>query len=194
MAEQKLYVGSVGPFLYNDVDTINDPDGDFSGANYHGIATTGQIYVETAPTDPNHVMRFGDIFTPTLARRKLNSDVVLTTANTWYDILSETLAAGTWIIIGTTTIASPNNLVLRATVRLWDGTTLYASGEATCPAMGVGSKGLVCITLSHIITLLASTTVKISATATVNSCRVKAAPVDNNPGGSATTLRCIRIK
>jgi len=44
MAEQKIYIGSVGPFLYDDADPIDDSDGDLAGQNHGGIATTGSGY------------------------------------------------------------------------------------------------------------------------------------------------------
>lgn len=44
MAEQKIYIGSVGPMLYEDTDLLDDPDGDLSGATKQGITTTGGAY------------------------------------------------------------------------------------------------------------------------------------------------------
>lgn len=61
MAEKKLFVGTVGPFLYDDTDLIEDIDGDFAGQSYDGFMTTGQVYVEGTPTLPNHVARQIDI-------------------------------------------------------------------------------------------------------------------------------------
>lgn len=43
MAIRKVYIGSIGPFLYDDAEPINDPDGDFLGENYHGLITDGAI-------------------------------------------------------------------------------------------------------------------------------------------------------
>jgi len=31
MAEKKIYIGSMGPFIFDDSEAIDDPDGDFSG-------------------------------------------------------------------------------------------------------------------------------------------------------------------
>lgn len=41
MAVQKIYIGSLGPFLYDDADLIGDVDGDFSGETFKGLAITG---------------------------------------------------------------------------------------------------------------------------------------------------------
>lgn len=64
MALKKLYIGTVGPFLYDDTDLIDDEDGDFAGETHKGIVTDGQLIVEKAPTDPNHVMRKTDEYNP----------------------------------------------------------------------------------------------------------------------------------
>ena len=61
MAEQKLYIGSVGPFLYDDDAPIDDVDGDFAGKDYNALVTNGQLLVEGAPTDPNHITRLQDL-------------------------------------------------------------------------------------------------------------------------------------
>ena len=61
MAERKLYVGSVGPFLYDDATAIDDPEGDFAGEDHCGVVTDGQLLVATAPSNNHHVLRLGDI-------------------------------------------------------------------------------------------------------------------------------------
>jgi len=43
VAEKKIYIGSVGPFLYDDTDNIDDPDGDFSGQTLKGLTTDGVV-------------------------------------------------------------------------------------------------------------------------------------------------------
>lgn len=44
MAERKVYVGSLGPHLYDDADAINDPDGDFAGlAGMMAVVTDGYV-------------------------------------------------------------------------------------------------------------------------------------------------------
>ena len=45
MTEKKIYIGSVGPFLYNDDNLISDPDGDFSGEYHQGLATDGNALI-----------------------------------------------------------------------------------------------------------------------------------------------------
>lgn len=61
MAEKKLYVGTVGPFLYDDADLINDYYGDFPGETYNAFTTQGTLYAEGEPTEDNHLVRKIDL-------------------------------------------------------------------------------------------------------------------------------------
>jgi hypothetical protein len=60
MAERKFYIGSVGPYLYDDTDLINDPDGDFPGEGMHTLVTNHQMIVNESPSQNEHLMRLGD--------------------------------------------------------------------------------------------------------------------------------------
>jgi hypothetical protein len=80
MAEQKIYIGSLGPFLYDDNVLIDDVDGDFAGEDYTALTTGGQMLVEGVPTNPNHVVRQQDLtnmlvptFADVTAGRALNT-------------------------------------------------------------------------------------------------------------------------
>lgn len=57
MAEREVYIGSVGPFLYDDGDTY---DGSIPHA---GIYTTGRLRVDTAPSADEDVLRKADVGT-----------------------------------------------------------------------------------------------------------------------------------
>lgn len=61
VALRKIYIGSVGPFLFDDTDPIADADGDFPLETYKGLATDGKAFVGQAPTQPKHVLRKEDI-------------------------------------------------------------------------------------------------------------------------------------
>ena len=61
MARAKVYGSSVGPFLYDDEQLVDDQDGDFDGLTRHALMTTGQIIVEGNPTHPDEVARLGDL-------------------------------------------------------------------------------------------------------------------------------------
>jgi len=61
VAVKKVYIGSIGPLLYDDTDLIEDEDGDFSGVFQKGITTDGQVLVSEAPSEDEHVVRLTDI-------------------------------------------------------------------------------------------------------------------------------------
>lgn len=61
MAEQKVWIGSVGPFLYDDTDMIDDVDGDLPTATHSGLVTTGQMIVSEAPSTDDNVLRMQDV-------------------------------------------------------------------------------------------------------------------------------------
>ena|SRR3990167_1189532 len=125
--------------------------------------------------------------TGTTAENDVSGDVTMTNANTYYDGPSVSLAAGTWFIVGTVTVdAGPAEGV---TAKLWDGSTVESSAEASAP----GGGAIVAITLAGIVAPGTTTTYKISATCTGASATLKAAAVDNGAGNNASHLRAVRI-
>lgn len=61
MAEKKIYIGSVGPYLFEDDELIEDTDGAFSGELRRAFVTDHQIYVGGAPSGPYDVSRYTDL-------------------------------------------------------------------------------------------------------------------------------------
>ena len=61
MAIKKLYIGPLGPYIWDDTATIDDPDGDFSGETRRSFVTDKQIYIDDSPTENEHVIRKVDI-------------------------------------------------------------------------------------------------------------------------------------
>jgi hypothetical protein len=43
MAIKKIYLGSIGPFEYDDAEDIDDPDGDFSGEKRQALRSNGVV-------------------------------------------------------------------------------------------------------------------------------------------------------
>ena len=56
MAVKKVWIGKWGPYQYESTDTYSD-----SGETVESIRIEGQMLVETAPTDDNHVARLQDL-------------------------------------------------------------------------------------------------------------------------------------
>jgi len=61
MAQKKLYIGSLGPYFYDDAVALDDPDGDFAGEDHQAIVSDGQILLETAPVLNEEVVRLVDL-------------------------------------------------------------------------------------------------------------------------------------
>ena len=60
MAEKKIYLGSVGPYLFEDDELVEDEDGEFSGETRHAITTNRQMIITETPTGDDELMRLGD--------------------------------------------------------------------------------------------------------------------------------------
>lgn len=57
MTMRRVWLGSTGPFLFDDSVLYNDIDGVIAPDNQQAIATDGQILVQTAPSSDYHVVR-----------------------------------------------------------------------------------------------------------------------------------------
>jgi len=58
---KKVFIGSLGPHLYDDTDPIDEYEGDFSGENRQSLVTDGQMLIEEAPDEDNEVPRLKDL-------------------------------------------------------------------------------------------------------------------------------------
>lgn len=55
MAQKKVWIGSVGPLLFDDANTYTD------AVNHKGFRTEGVIQADGAPVDSNDVIRLADL-------------------------------------------------------------------------------------------------------------------------------------
>lgn len=123
------------------------------------IGTAGQVLkVNSGATAPEWGAAAGGSLTT--ASAELATDVSVPNTGTVTDIVSVSLAAGTWLVIakvGTFHADASNALACRLT----DGTNDYDS----CDHSSVGIRGDVACTLFAIITLASTTTIKVQAKA-----------------------------
>jgi hypothetical protein len=118
----------------------------------------------------------------------LASNVTMTSANTYYDSVSISLAAGTWYIVAQTSIEDGGGNGGRKTAKLWDGTTVSSSLDGTQPT---GST--VALTLSAIVVPTTTTTYKVSVAASQGSQTILATASTNGAGANVSHISAVKI-
>ena len=119
----------------------------------------------------------------------LAADVTMTSANTYYDGATITLAAGTWFIVANIFLHDAASTLPGAMgAKLWDGTTVSSSLEFRGGA-ALGVTG----TLSAIVVPTTSTTYKISGVSSGASAVIKAAQISNGSGNNAGHISAVKI-
>jgi hypothetical protein len=153
-----------------------------------GVITDTQHGARTV-ANAHQYSQIGGYPTLTTATAKLSADVTMTTVSTYYDGPSVSLAAGTWFVEGHVTIQSISDLA-PVTAKLWDGTTVSASAQSN-----MGANGAVEISVSAIVVLGGTTTIKISATvgAGGGGDSIKAAAPTNGAGNNASIINATRV-
>ena len=61
MAIREFYIGSSGPFEYDDADTINNPTSGLHGEFQQALLSEGQVKVLTTPVDSEEIVRLTDL-------------------------------------------------------------------------------------------------------------------------------------
>lgn len=107
----------------------------------------------------------------------LSADVTMTTANTFYDGPSLSLAAGTWVVIGGLIFLN-SSAGGNYTIKIWDGTTATSALETTNAAAGFN----ISVTIMAVVTPGSTTTYKVSAAAQSTGAVMAASPNVNNTG------------
>jgi hypothetical protein len=152
------------------------------------IDQTGKVWVcTTAGTPGTWTQAGGGSAGLTSATNQLAADVSLSTANTYFDGPSLSLAAGTWLLTASLTLESTSTLFYQ--VKLWNGTTVAASIE-TANAFASGSVG---VSLSALVSPGTTTTYKASVACSSTPGLIKAATVANGSGNNASTLVAVKI-
>jgi hypothetical protein len=76
VAEKKVYLGSQGPYLFDDSDILDDPDGDFSGQAQIGIVSNSQIVATEFVGIPISSISVTDIDDPSTELNPLSASTV----------------------------------------------------------------------------------------------------------------------
>jgi hypothetical protein len=124
MARRRFWIGSTGPFAYDDETAVPDKTGAVS-SNQAGIVCTGQLRVGLEPSETEHVLRYGDA--------GLSPGVVLVTSlNVSLDqgIAYFEGTGGDQIRCSTATITLPGSIYIPA------GQNLYIGGVPVSTSVG----------------------------------------------------------
>jgi hypothetical protein len=76
VAEKKVYLGSQGPYLYDDTDLLDDADSELPGEYYSGVATTGNIVATEFHGIPVTSISVTDIDDPSTELNPLSASTV----------------------------------------------------------------------------------------------------------------------
>ena len=130
MAVRKVWLGSVGPYQYDDADLINDVDGDLTGETFAGVSTTGQMHVSQDATLPDHVARFSQVQNSILNSHLQNSDTMLASGTANQVTASELRAFLNGLTTATSVTVTSNGLdpqisVTALGLKFGRGTILY---------------------------------------------------------------------
>lgn len=150
----------------------------------------------SVPTTVGHVLRvtgagatiFGYPILST-AKADLAADVALNNIANFFDGPSVSLAAGTWLIVGTVLVTDTAGLA-GVIAKLWDGTTVESSDQVTIGGANYNET----ITLAGVVSPGTTTTYKISCRGfTSASGKILAATPTASQGNNASHMRAIRI-
>lgn len=115
----------------------------------------------------------------------LAADTTMTTAGTFYDGATLTLAAGTWIIQGQIELLGSTTASRTFTIRLWDGSTIYI--VANYITFGTAVAPRINMPIHKKLVLASPTTIKLSGSSSINSDIIK-----GTSGSGATILTAIK--
>lgn len=127
------------------------------------------LYIVTTPggTPADKKVTVATLRTLSNSSNYVAADVTMTTAGTYYDGPSLSLAAGTWLLVGAVQILAVTNAARTFQAKLWDGTTTISN--AVWQVDGTAAAGQGTLALSAIVAPGSTTTYKISATSSVNA-------------------------
>jgi len=158
------------------------------------IGATGPQGV-TGATGPTGATGATGATSVTSSTSSLTADVTMTTAGTFYNGPTLTLAAGTYFVYAQATVASATNTAQRITARISNSsTTYYVEGQQSTASAGGSTRATCTVSLGAIIVLAASTTIRLEATSTANSSLLKAEASDSSSlADAATTILSLKI-
>jgi hypothetical protein len=120
----------------------------------------------------------------------LGTDVAMTSANTWYDGPTLSLAAGTWLVFASATVGRTATTAGNYDLRISTGSVHYASVQQYHASVANNWAALSC---NGVAVLASTTTIKLQVAGTLTSDVLKAATPNNASGNNATGLIAVRV-
>jgi hypothetical protein len=162
--------------------TVPGPKGD-PGADSIVPGPQGEQGIQ-GPQGPSGVINY--------VHAKLAADVSLAVTGTWYNGPSIDLPAGTWLVIGNTTVGRTATTAIKYVARLSTGTVHYASAETY---MASTANHWCEMTLHSVVVVASTTTVRLQATTTAGAATnlMKKSTADHGSGDNATQITAIRL-
>jgi hypothetical protein len=118
------------------------------------------------------------------------TDVALANANTYYNCATVSLTAGTWLLMGTSTLGRTTTTAGNYNLRISDGLNHHASTQHYHASVANNFASLSC---NAIVTVATTTTIHLQAAGTLTNDVAKATTPNNASGANATGLIGIRI-
>ena len=118
------------------------------------------------------------------------TDVALTNATTYYNCATVSLTAGTWLLLGTSTLGRTTTTAGHYNLRISDGVNHYASTQHYHASVTNNFASLSC---NAIVTVASTTIVYLQAAGSIAGDVAKAITPNNASGANATGLIGIRI-
>lgn len=118
------------------------------------------------------------------------ADIALTNATTYYNCASVSLTAGTWLLMGTSTLGRTTTTAGHYNLRISDGINHYASTQHYHASVTNNFASLSC---NAIVTVASTTILYLQAAGSIAGDVAKAITPNNASGANATGLIGIRL-
>lgn len=165
------------------VSTVEEVDGSPTDS-----AVTKIVFPNGTLGITSHVATYTPTAAPTASEAFMTSNLTLTSANTFYDGPSLSLAAGTYVLWGSGLGKFSTAGFIEA--KLWDGTNVYHTTEAYNATSGADIA--IGVTAGNVV-LGGTVTVKISYASSVTGNSVLATAQNNGDANKATKIVALKI-
>jgi len=118
------------------------------------------------------------------------TNITLALANTYYNCATVSLTAGTWLLMGTSTLGRTTTTAGHYNLRISDGLNHHASTQHYHASVANNFASLSC---NAIVTVATTTTIHLQAASTLTNDVARATTPNNASGANATGLIGIRI-